>query len=211
MAPSRPALNAADLGIAYAEPRSQLALGDASAQSTDDGDIGLPQFGAAVGFTSHEGHNMDAALDVQRVRHRLQVRGVHARVIAAEVIALKTAGDRPDQSLIDEPMGLNQPPVAISPAADAESPITAAIPAGRPFPAGAEVRTMGRDRGDSHLRPEARGQSFVAEGGDAKLSLHRELTPLVATPPEVFGLAAASFYHSSRSTASARSSKTTCV
>ena len=60
-----------------------------------------------------------------------------------------------------------------------------------PFPAGTEVGSEGGAGANENLRPEVSGETGITEGRDGKLSLHRELTPLAATQPEVICLAAA--------------------
>src|SRR3972149_2502820 len=106
---------------------------------------------------------------------RLDMRGVDARVVAAEMVRLKPCRDRADQLFVGDAMSVSAHPV------DAEPTIALPVESCRPLPARAEIGPMRRDRAVLvDLRPEARRQTGIAEGGSGKLGLHRELILLVS-------------------------------
>ena len=99
--------------------------------------------------------------------------------IAAKVVRLQFFRDGANKNGVGNAMSL---PISTMPA---KSPVSISLFRGCPLPT-----TVGED---TDLRPEAWGKSIVAEEGDAKLGLHRKVTPFVAMQPEVIGLAAASY------------------
>lgn len=126
-----------------------------------------------------------AAPTILSVRHRLDMRGVHAATITAEVIRLEAKRNRANQYLIGKPMTMHKATTAILAAARTISRIPLFGSAGHPLPASVIQ--------DTNLRPEAWRQASVAKGGGTgKLELHRKVTPFGVTQPEVIGLAAAS-------------------
>lgn len=117
--------------------------------------------------------------------------GIHAGVIAAEMIDRQMWQAKTHQSDIGDPMGASLIK-AVFAIFDSECPIATGIVSGHPFPTRAEIGPMDRDRSVRvNLRPKAVWQTGIPEGMGGKLKLHRKVIPFVAVQPEVICLAAA--------------------
>ncbi len=143
----------------------------------------------AMGFCAARLSRQGGAPLILGMRNGFQVCDIDARSVSAEVIEFETMGDATDQALVSEAVSLGH---SLTARAYAPSPIAVAAFSGCPQPARAEVEPIGWGRADANLGPEAGGEPIVAKQGNARLGLHRKLTPFGAMQPEVFGLAAAS-------------------
>ena len=118
-----------------------------------------------------------APLRIDEWSDSLQVRGIHARRLAAEMVNLQAAQLPIYKFSVEDTVGI------LGNAIQPESPIALAILASCPPPATRWVSV--------NLRPEACRQPGIAKEGDGTLVEHRKVTPFGVVQPVVSGHAAA--------------------
>ena len=99
-----------------------------------------------------------------------KMRRIHAGPISTEVIQLKATRNRANQDFVSLAMCIARMLREFQALS-----ITVVAARGCPFPARAKIGPVCWRFADANLRPEAWGESIVAEEGGAKLSLHREV------------------------------------
>ena len=131
--------------------------------------------------------DIDRASRVLLCRDSFNMGGVGTGPVTAEVVTLKTERDRADEVFVGPTVGEHQAISTMTRTADAKRTVAPSILAASPLPATVVE--------EANLRPEASRKAAIAELRNARLGLHRKVTPFGVVQPDAPSVAAAFIIH----------------